>query len=210
MADYTITLAQARALMTPEQISTYNALLAAAVPADFAADFKAAFEARYDRREISNGTPAGFLDDLTDAVYSHKLELGALWSQYKDAGMFGGIKKISDVETPDITKIRTPNLTDERTPDITRTDHVQIDDTPATSWTDPDPYAASVSHGTQTETGTDTVTRTGTETNTETGTRPRERTEDTDDDVNELVRRGVANLMQYTLRKFASCFMLLY
>lgn len=210
MAEYTITLEQAKALMSNDQLSTYNALLASVVPEQYAADFAAAFEARYLRREISNGTPAGFLEDLTDAVYSNKLELTALWEQYDEAGPFGGIEKETISETPNITKRRTPDLTDARTPNLTRTDHVVVDDTPQTSGVIAGGYAANVTDGNQTETGSDTVRRTGTETETETGTRSKIRTRETDDDINEIIRRGVANLMLYTLRKFATCFMLLY
>ena len=210
MSKYTITLEQTLELMTAEQTATYNALLRASVPAQYGDEFAAAFNARYQAREISNGTPAGFLEDLTDAVYSNKLELAALWSQYTEAGMFGGIHKKTDTETPNITKKRTPDLTDARTPDLVRADHVVLDDTPQTSGVIAGGYAASVSDGRQTETGTDTVRKTGTETTTETGSRTRVIEEQSDIDINETLRAGVANLMLYTLRKFAPCFILLY
>lgn len=210
MSKYTITLEQTLELMTAEQTATYNALLRAAVPAQYGDEFAAAFNARYRAREISNGTPAGFLEDLTDAVYSNKLELAALWSQYTEAGMFGGIHKKTDTETPDVTKTRTPDLTDVRTPNLTRGGHSVTDDTPQTSGVIAGGYAAMVVDDTQTETGNEQLKRTGTETERETGTRTRVIEEQSDKDINEVMRAGVANLMLYTLRKFAPCFILLY
>lgn len=210
MAKYTITLSDAKALMTEDQISRYDTLLRMCVPADHQVDFVAAFDRKYNNREIANGTPAGFLDDLASVVYLNMGELNDLWTQYDSYGMFGATARITDTETPNITKKRTPDLTDARTPDLIRADHVVLDDTPQTSGVIAGGYAASVSDGRQTETGTDTVRKTGTETTTETGSRTRMRTEERDDDVNTLIKAGVANLMQYTLRKFASCFILLY
>lgn len=226
MAKYTITLEEALALMTEDQRDIYDELLASVVPTEYAEDFAAAFDARYRLREISNGTPAGFLEDLTDAVYSNKLELTALWEEYDINGMFGDHSSETETETPNLTKTRTPNLTKTRTPNLTdtrtpntvSTDHTVNDDTPNTSGVISGGYAANVIDGRQTLTGTDTVARTGTETNvetgtdtqTETGTKTRTRIVLNDEGVNDHLERGVYNLMIYTLRKFASCFILLY
>lgn len=210
MAKYTITLEQTLELMTPEQSVTYNALLRAAVPTEYGDDFVAAFNARYRTREISNGTPAGFLEDLTSAVYSNKLELNALWAQYAEDGMFIDARRSSDTETPNVTKTRTPDLTDTRTPNITRNGHSVTDDTPQTSGVISGGYAAIVVDDSQSETGNEQLKRTGTETERETGTRTRVTEEQVGNDLNRIMREGVANLMIYTLQKFTSCFILLY
>lgn len=210
MAAYTITLEQAKQLMTPEQTARYNALLASVVPEAYTPEFVDAFNARYNRREISNGTPEGFLEDLTGAVYVNKLELNALWSLYAKDGMFDDSETEDVTETPDITRERTPNLTDERTPDITRKDDVIIDDTPQTSGVIGGGYAANVTDSTSHETGSDKLRRTGSETTTETGTRRTERRHVKSPSLNDTMRAEINNLMIYTLRKFASCFMLLY
>lgn len=221
MAKYTITLKETISLFTDEQAERYTAILQSCAPTtDIGTKFIKAFNVKYYNREISNGTPEGFLNDIEETALVYGDLIKELFTRYEKYGYYTSQYMASDTdttETPDLKHTRTPNITRTRTPNLTTTDDGQsvFSDTPDSSGVVTGNYATNVNKvdNTTTVKGSDENKETGTDTTTETGTKNIHSVVTVETPVpslSELTEKLQTSLMAKILDLFANNFMLIY
>ncbi len=204
MVKYTLTLNDTKALFTPEQNLEYFSYFAFTGNNTLDTAIKEAFDARYANREISNGTPRGFLDDMKTVYLAYKDVISAMFSEYELDGYFKATyldSDYSETRTPDLSHTRTPNVK-------TENNGKQVySDTPDSSGVISGGYASAVT------TNSNTVQSTGTETTTETGTEKRQYTLQKGiphGNVWEMVLERKRSIIDMVLSYYAPCFIMLY
>ena len=204
MAKYTITLDEARSLMTDEQKDRETEIFNLIDNVDYRETFKRAYDLKYRDYEIANGTPLGYLNDFEKHMLYSVNTINAIFSELDRNGYFRVTYDeldITDTETRDLTTTRTPNTT------VTSTGTTKFYDTPDTANPDEQTFITNLtgSQASTQERGNETNTDEGTVTHNITHTRtlpPRS--------VYEILKNIPKSVIEELLRPFGHCFMLVF
>lgn len=204
MAKYTITLDEARELMSDEQKERETQIFNQITPIQYRETFKRAYDLKYGDYEIANGTPLGYLNDFEKHMLYSVNTINAIFSELERDGYFRVIYDelvITDTETRDLTATRTPNTT------VTSSGATKFYDTPDTPNPDEQTFITNLtgSEATTQERGNETNTDEGTVTHNITHTRtipPKT--------VYEILKSIPQSAIEELLRPFGHCFMLVF
>lgn len=214
LAKYTITLEEARSLMSDEQRDRETEIFSLITNTNYRETFKRAYDLKYIDYEIANGTPLGYLNDFEKHMLYSVNTINAIFSELERDGYFRVTYDeltIVDTETRDLTAVRTPNTT------VTSNGTTRFYDTPDTPIPDtpnpdtPDPYEQRFitnltgSQASTQERGNETNTDEGTVTHNITHTRtlpPKS--------VYEILKNIPQSVIEELLKPFSHCFMLVF
>lgn len=200
MAKYTITLTEARALMTPEQTAREAEIFNLIDDVVYRETVKRVYFLKYSDYEISNGTPLGYLNDFEKYMLLHRDEINSLLATVKKGNYYDVVyKELEIADSGEDTDTRTPNLT------TTSGSTSKLYDTPDTPNPDQNRFIASVSdiNANTSERGSETTTREYGKKTTHTRTIPPKA-------LFELIAETPRSVLEYILGMFAHCFMLIY
>lgn len=204
MAKYTITLDEARSLMTDDQKDRETQIFNLIDNVDYRETFKRAYDLKYNDYEIANGTPLGYLNDFEKHMLYNVNTINAIFSELESNGYFRVVYDeltTVDTETRNLTATRTPNTT------VTSNGTTKFYDTPDTANPDEQTFITNLtgSQASTQERGNETNTDAGTVTHNITHTRtlpPKS--------VYEILKNIPQSVIEELLRPFGHCFMLVF
>lgn len=200
MAKYTITLEEARGLMSDEQKQRERDIFALVDDVVYREVIEKVYSLKFGDYEILNGTPLGYLNDFEKHMLFHRDEINALVSTLSKGEYYNVVyNELEITDSGKDTDTRTPNLT------VKSGGTTKFYDTPDTANPAENQYLSNLTNSSAdtTESGSDTTTRVYGKKTTHTRTIPQKA-------LYELITSTPNSVIEYILNMFKPCFMLIF